>query len=181
MIARQFWGRVPLSAAASLFYFDKKEKVQRLIHQLKYKGRKEIGVLLGEIYGGDLMESEAYREVDFIIPVPLHPGRKKRRGYNQSELFARGLGISMQKKVDPNLLIRHAKTATQTRKTRFARWENVNNVFGLTDAVRPGEGKHFLLADDVITTGATIEACAQTLLQIPGAKVSVAAIAYAPH
>lgn len=135
---------------------------------------------LGKFYGYDLRKSEAFNTVETIIPVPLHPKKKKKRGYNQSEFFAEGLAQSMNAATDFSTLYRAAESETQTKKSRFNRWKNVETVFRLKD-VKMLEGKHILLVDDVITTGATLEACAQALLKIPGVKVSVATIAYASN
>lgn len=177
-IIKHFWGKVKVEAAAAYFLFTKGEKVQHLIHQLKYRKRKDIGVFLGELYGYDLKKSAVFSTVDVIIPVPLHPKKLRKRGYNQSECFAEGLSQSLKVPYDVKSLKRKKETQTQTRKHRFERFENVNNVFSVT---KPEllKGKHILLVDDVITTGSTLVACAEALLDVPGTKVSIAAIAYA--
>lgn len=177
-IAKIFWGRVTIHSASAYYTFGKGGKVQNLIHELKYKGQKEIGVTLGKFYGYDLRKSEQFNTVETIIPVPLHPKKKKKRGYNQSEFFAQGLAESMHATTDFKTLFRAFESDTQTKKSRFNRWKNVESIFQLKD-VKSLAGKHILLVDDVITTGATLEACAQTLLQIPDVKISIATIAYA--
>lgn len=177
-VARLFWGRVRLRYATAMLYFHKGNRVQQLIHKLKYKGRQEIGVHLGRMYGQQLRQSPAFSTAEVVIPVPLHPAKQRKRGYNQSEAFARGLAQAMDIRLDTRSLIRKTATTTQTRKSRFLRWENVKEVF----EVHPSEslsGKHILLVDDVITTGATLEACAQELLQCEQATVSIATIACA--
>ncbi|MCX6244523.1 MAG: ComF family protein [Bacteroidetes bacterium] len=174
-----FWGRVTLSGAAAFLYFHKGGKVQRLIHQLKYKGRKDIGLCLGKNYGQFLKNSPFFNTVEIILPVPLHLKKLRQRGYNQSELFAAGLGEAMNIPVEAGLLYRKKATETQTRKSRFRRWQNVAEVF----AVRSPETlemKHVLVVDDVITTGATLESCILALSGIKGIRISVAAIAVAP-
>ena len=171
-IEKLFWGRVPIEAAASYYRFTKGGNVQHLVHQLKYKGKREIGVEIGELYGRELMRSERFSEVDIIIPVPLHKRKLKARGYNQSEVFAQGLAKSMKKNTDFVTLYRAMESETQTKKTRFLRWKNVDSIFQLKDETTL-MGKHILLVDDVITTGATLEACIQTLMKIPNVKVSV--------
>jgi ComF family protein len=176
-IAKIFWGRINIHSAASFYSFNKGGKVQHLVHQLKYKGQKEVGIAIGKLYGYDLKQSAGFRTVDTIIPVPLHPKRKRQRGYNQSEFFALGLAESMQVMTDFRTLYRKLESTTQTRKSRFHRWQNVESVFRLRSP-KSLEGKHILLVDDVITTGATLEACAQVLLQISGVRVSVATIAF---
>lgn len=177
-IAKIFWGRVPVFSAAAFYGFNKGGKVQHLIHQLKYKGQKHIGTTVGKLYGYELKFCDDFNSVDVIIPVPLHPKRQKKRGYNQSDYFAEGLGESMNVKADLTTLYRAAESDTQTKKSRFKRWQNVESIFQLRDGDQLA-GKHILLVDDVITTGATLEACAHTLLQVPGVKVSIVTMAYA--
>lgn len=177
-LSKLFWGRAEIEAATAYYYFNSGSKVQQLIHQLKYKGRKEIGVYMGEKFGKELKNAPLFKNIDVIIPVPLHLKKIKIRGYNQSEYFVIGLGKSMDKIVSTNVLYRTQLSSTQTKKSRYERWENVENIFALQRA-EGIKGKHILLVDDVITTGSTIEACANTLLKIEGVKVSVAAIAFA--
>ena len=173
-----FWGRIRLHSAASFLYFAKKGRVQHIVHALKYKGRREVGQLMGELYGKDLKSSELFNSVEVIIPVPLHWKKQKKRGFNQSEIFGKGLARSMNAILDTQSLYRHVDTETQTRKSRIKRWENVKEVFAVKNE-NLLEGRHILLVDDVITTGATLEASATKLLEIPGVKVSVASIAFA--
>ncbi len=177
-VARIFWGRLNVRSAASFYYFGKEGRVQRLIHQLKYKGQQEIGTVLGRMYGAELMESSLFRSVDRVIPVPLHKQKLKKRGYNQSELFARGLAESMSIECDSSSVLRRTASESQTRKGRYKRWENVESVFSIKDPSAL-ENKHLLLVDDVITTGATMEACASKILEIKGVSLSLASIAYA--
>ncbi len=177
-ISRIFWGRTEIEIAASYCFFVKAGKVQHLIHQLKYKGKKEIGILLGEIYGKELLKSAFFQNIDVIIPVPLHPKKEKKRGYNQSEMFGIGLSSGMQIPLDKTTLIRTYASETQTKKSRFKRWENVKEIFDLQNADLL-ENKHILLIDDVITTGATIEACVNMLKKIKNVKISIVSIAAA--
>jgi ComF family protein len=179
-VARTFWGRVPVHSATAYYYFSKGGKVQHLLHELKYKGRKEIGIFIGYQMGLELQQSELFNTAGVIIPVPLHPSKLKKRGYNQSEQFALGLASAMNIKADSDSLIRQKASETQTRKTRFRRWENVKDNFCVTRTEQL-TGKHILLVDDVITTGATLEACSSALMTIPGVKLSIAAIAFAFH
>ena len=177
-LIQHFWGKVPIHSAAAYYYFHKGEKVQRLLHQLKYQGRKEIGVKIGELYGFDLMKSQLFSTVDVVIPVPLYYKKEKKRGYNQSTTFAQGLAKSMGKELDDKTLLRVKPSETQTKKNRFSRWENVNEIFVLKEADHLIK-KHILLVDDVITTGATLEACALQLTRIKHITISIAAIACA--
>jgi len=178
--SRTFWGRARIESATAYYYFNKGNKVQRLIHLLKYKGRRDIGIFLGEKQGLLLKNSPLFGAVEVIIPVPLHKKKLMKRGYNQSEQFAVGLGKSMNLPVNPYILSRQKYTETQTKKSRFNRWQNVSEMFALENSFLL-EGKHILLVDDVITTGATLESCIKTLSAIPGIKISVAAIAVTMH
>lgn len=179
-MCRVFWGRVRIESATSLYYFRKGGKVQHLIHQFKYKGHKEIGIYLGEILGADLAGSDLFKTIDRIVPIPLHEKKLRKRGFNQSEVFARGLSTAMHKDLDTHSVVRTIATSTQTKKSRYKRWENVSEIFLLRHP-ETLYGKHILLVDDVVTTGATMEACIQTILQAPGSRVSVASIAFAHH
>jgi ComF family protein len=177
-VSRLFWGRVNLEGAAAFLSFNKGSRVQKLIHQLKYKGRKDIGISLGYRYGQLLVNSPVFSSVSVIVPVPLHPKKLQKRGYNQSEQVAIGLADAMKIPFDKHTLVRIKATETQTRKSRFHRWENVKEIFSVTE---PGNfiNQHILLVDDVITTGATLESCIMAIASIPGCKVSVAALATA--
>ncbi len=177
-VARLFWGREQIDHATAFLVFNKGSKVQHLIHQLKYKGIKEIGTYLGKLYGEILKDDIHYKNADFIIPVPLHKKKYMQRGYNQSELFGMGLSEPMHIPVDHSLLSRSTHTGTQTRKSRFDRYQNVHDIFILKNP-HSFENKYLLLVDDVVTTGATLESCIHTLNQIPGVRVSVVCIAAA--
>ena len=172
----KFWGRIPIRAGAAMHYYDKKDKVQYLIQQLKYHNKPFIGIKLGQLYGKTLKTSTLFQQIDLIVPVPLHPKKLHQRGYNQSDLFAQGLSESMEVPWDKNVLKRTIFTETQTQKTRVDRFANVEHAFAVED-FKKIEGKHLLLVDDVLTTGATLEACAVKLLAIPGVKISMATIA----
>lgn len=175
-VSKLFWGRVEIQSACAFYYFKKQSKVQNLLHQLKYKGQKQVGVKLGSLYGVELKQDKKFEDINLIIPVPLHPDKEKKRGYNQSEMFAIGLSQTMHAPAESSLLIRNFASETQTKKSKYNRWENVKSIFEVTD-IEKLKDKHILLVDDVITTGATIEACAQHLLTVPGTRVSIAAIA----
>ena len=175
-VAKVFWGRIRIEMAASFYSFSKKSKVQNLLHHLKYKGVKEVGLITGKLFGYDLLASEYFQEIDFIVPVPLHKNKLRKRGYNQSEWIAKGISNSMDIPTNNETLYRKLDSQTQTKKGRYKRWENVEEIFGVTDTQL--DNKKILLVDDVITTGATIEACAQILIK-QNCKIYVASIAYA--
>lgn len=178
IVARQFWGKIPVEGAYALYYFNKGGKIQNLMHQFKYKGVQQIGNLLGNIAGGQLVNNEILKSADLIIPVPLHKNRLRKRGYNQSACFAEGLAEKLNIPVEMNNLVRINATETQTHKSRFARFENMKEVFAVINPERL-INKHVLLVDDVVTTGSTLEACGVELLKIEGLKLSIATIAYA--
>ena len=175
-VNKVFWGRVQVEMATSFYLFSKKSRVQHLLHQLKYKGGKYVGTVVGELLGNDLKKAKYFKGIDFVIPVPLHKNKLKKRGYNQSEWIAKGVAEAMNISINPTTLFRKEDSQTQTRKSRYKRWENVGEIFGI--ATNELEGKKVLLIDDVVTTGATIEACAQVLIK-QNCKVYVATIAYA--
>lgn len=179
-VAKIFWGRVSIEAASSFFRFSKGGQVQQLIHQLKYKGQQQAGISIGKWYGQELKKNPVFATADLIIPVPLHRKKFKKRGYNQSACFAQGLAEAMQLPVDTTVLQRSSFSGTQTNKSRFLRWKNVETVFYTTDKDQLMH-KHILLVDDVVTTGSTLEACAQELLKTEGVKVSIATIAFASN
>jgi ComF family protein len=178
IVAQQFYGKINVEAAYALCFFGKGGNVQNLMHHFKYGGMKQIGNILGAIAGNQLKENPFFNSADYIIPVPLHKKRLKERGYNQAACFADGLSEKLTATVELDNLIRRVATATQTHKSRFERFENMQHVFALAHPERL-EGKHVLLVDDVVTTGATLEACGMELLKVPGLKLSIATIAYA--
>lgn len=178
LVSKLFWGRVQLQDAAALYPFKKESSMQKLIHELKYEGGKSTGVFLGKQLGYAIQESPNFCDIDYIIPIPLHPKKEKLRGYNQSKYIAKGIQEVLKVKVNAHSLIRTENTDSQTRKKRFSRWENMMNSFALRRSNKL-KNTHILLIDDVVTTGATLEACAQKLLEIEGVKVSIATIAVA--
>ena len=177
-VIKHFWGKVHVSHATAYYYFHKGEKVQSLIHALKYRGEKEIGVKIGQWCGHDLKAVPEYGCCDFIVPVPLHKRRLRSRGYNQAEMFGEGLSSALGIKLLTQTLMRKVATETQTKKHRYNRFENMKDVFEIVNA-SDFINKTFLLVDDVITTGSTLASCAEELLKIPGVKVNIAAMAYA--
>ncbi len=176
-VAQMFWGRVNVENASAFLYFQKKSKVQHLLHKLKYKGDKDIGRFLGRLAGNELKETP-FEHIDLIIPLPLHPKKQKIRGYNQSEMIAQGIGEVLGKKIETGVLIRKIANTTQTRKHRYERWLNVEEVFEVVNHEKIAN-KHVLLVDDVVTTGATLEASAGELLKAENTKVSIVTVAKA--
>ena len=176
-VEKIFWGRVPLVSAASYLYFTKDSLLQRLLHAFKYKNNKEIGSHLGRCMGKTFLQSNRFSHLDALIPLPLHPKKERRRGYNQATVLCDGLGEAMQVPVLKNVVIRPTATQTQTHKNRIHRWENIEGKFLLID---PGAiaNKHVLLVDDVVTTGATLESCGTELLYAEGLRLSIATLAY---
>ncbi len=175
---QRLWGRIPLEAGAAAYYFTRESPIRHAIHHLKYRNKPEIGLMLGREFGRKLVGAEGFQTVDFIVPVPLHPKRERLRGYNQSAMFAQGLSEAMDKPLLTGHLVRNTHTKTQTQKKRMERFQNVDAMFCLRNPLKI-QGKHILLADDVLTTGATLEICGQTLLQAENTQLSCATIAIA--
>lgn len=174
----KFFGRIAIQAAAAYLYFSKRGTAQRIIHELKYKGRRSLGVDVGRQFAYELLESKVFHDLDRIVPIPLHNKRHRSRGYNQSEAFAEGLSEILEVHLDTSSVIRSRATTTQTRKTRVERFANVDGAFEVST---PHQlvGKKILLVDDVLTTGATMEGCAQELLKVPGVQLYMATIGFA--
>lgn len=177
-VRKLFTGRLPIEQGSSLLFFSKLSITQALVHQFKYKDEQDLGLWMGRLMGSRLKEQPHYAGIDCLVPLPLNVRKLRQRGFNQAEVLARGMSESMQLPVAPVAVLRTQYTSTQTRKSRLQRWLNVEHVFGI--AKDSGlEGKHVLLVDDVITTGATMDACGHALLKIPGLKLSVCSLAYA--
>ncbi len=177
-VEKRFWGKVPIEAASSYFFFQKGSGFQKLIHELKYRGNQELGVILGRYAGIDLLRAENFQKIDAIIPVPLHKSKEAKRGYNQSYLICKGLSEVMEKPLISRNLVRTQERSTQTKKSVFERFENMRGIFSLKNP-KELEGKHILLVDDVLTTGSTLEACIQAILTAKNVKVSVFTLALA--
>ena len=175
---KKFYGRIPVLHASALFYFHKKGIVQQLIHNLKYKGHEEIGTILGEWYAEDLKTINSLHDIDQIIPVPLHRRKLKERGYNQVTAFGKALSSTLNVEYNNCILVRNIYSKTQSKKNLLGRTEGIETIFDVsfTDS---DHNKHFLLIDDVITTGSTLEACSRALLKIPGARISIVCMAMA--
>ena len=175
---KKFYGRIPVEHTSALLYFHKKGIVQELIHNLKYKGQEEIGTVLGEWCADDLKKDAFLQSIDEIIPVPLHKRKLRERGYNQLTNFGKTLSNRLKIPYNPNLLVRNIYSKTQSKKNLLNRSEGIDSVFDVTFTEKD-YNKHFLLIDDVLTTGSTLEACSQALLKIPGAKISIVCMAMA--
>ena len=178
-VEQLFWGRCKIETAAAFSFYNRGSRIRNLIHNLKYRGIKEIGSELGRIYGLSLKSSGFTDSIDIIIPVPLHPAKQRSRGFNQSELIADGISDTTGIHVNKGAVVRIVSSSTQTKRSRYERWVNVEGIFSIKDpeSIR---GKHILLIDDVITTGSTMESCINEILKTEGVKVSVVSIAYAP-
>ncbi len=177
LVEKTFYGRIPVKSATTLFYFFKKGKVQQLIHQLKYNNQQQVGIFIGNWLGDEIIESERFENIDCIIPVPLHKKKLKKRGYNQVTTFGKCLAKKLNIPFYENILTRISSTKTQTKKLRFDRWKNVHELFYVQNNSIL-ENKHILLIDDIITTGATLEACYSALKKTKYLKVSIACMAY---
>ena len=175
---KKFYGRIPVVHTSALFYFHKKGIVQELIHNLKYKGHEEIGTILGEWYAEDLKTIDLLQSIDEIIPVPLHRRKLKERGYNQVTAFGTALSSSLNIDYNDTILVRNVYSKTQSKKNLLGRTEGIESTFDVSFTEK-NHNKHFLLIDDVITTGATLEACSRALLKIPGSKISIVCMAMA--
>lgn len=171
-------GRLPIAYGVAFLKLKKGGAVQKMLHQLKYNHHPEIGVKLGKVFGQELKQNGLPEAIDLIIPVPLHPSRIRKRGYNQSAKFAEGLGYVLNIPWDESISVRKTRTKTQTNKSKMERWENVKDVFAITQSDQVS-GKRILLVDDVITTGATLEACGMHLVNSGCSQLSVACIAEA--
>jgi ComF family protein len=177
-VEKIFWGRVSLAAAHSEFYFAKASMMQELMHQLKYKNNQSIGIFLGEMMGNSLLNSNRFKDVDALIPLPMYTDKQHKRGYNQAAIICKGMSVAMNIPVIHNNVCRQYATETQTRKSRIERWENVAGSFVVKND-HALAGKHLLLVDDVLTTGATLEAAGNTILKVPDVKLSIATLAFA--
>ena len=177
-VEQRFVGRIPILHASSMYYFNKDTRIQEVLHALKYKNKKDIGIELGRRFGHELLDCEWISEIDVILPVPLSKQKLKSRGYNQSECIARGLSEILDIPVDTDAVLRRKNTKSQTSMTIAQRIENVKGAFEVANASSL-IGKHILLVDDVLTTGSTLESCAREIVKVPDTKISLLTLAYA--
>ncbi len=180
MAVRKFWGRFPLEEAASVLNFYNYTDVRWMIHRLKYEGRKDIGHILGMMAGRKMLKSSFFKDIDIIVPIPLHPEKRAKRGYNQAAYFGKGISEILSIPMRQDVIKKHIYTKSQTTMSRMERIKNVFDSFELTDAMGI-QGRHILIVDDVLTTGATIEACARKLLEARNIKISVVTACIARH
>ncbi|MFC6875580.1 ComF family protein [Flavobacterium myungsuense] len=173
---KKFYGKVPIEFASTLVYYHKKGIVQEMIHSLKYRGHEEIGTVLGQWHADDLNKLPITSTFDTIIPVPLHKKRLRERGYNQVTRFGQALSENLKIEYNPSILKRNVYSKTQVKKNLLNRTEIIESLFE-ADFTEKDHNKHFLLIDDVITTGSTLEACSRALLKIPGSKISIVCMA----
>lgn len=173
-VEKSFWGRLPLNGATAQFYFTKESLMQHLMHQFKYKGNRELGIQLGRMMGEQIMNSGRFH-ADALVPLPLFPAKEKRRGYNQATVLCQGMAERMKIPILDKAITRPQHTETQTKKGRIERWKNMEGKFILSDpdAIK---NKHLLLVDDVVTTGATLEACGNELLKAENVRLSLATL-----
>lgn len=174
----RLWGQLPIETGAAFYYFTRKSPVQHALHQLKYHDKPDIGIKIGREFGKMLAQSPLFKGVQIVVPVPLHPRKEQLRGYNQSAMFAQGLAEALDISSAPRGLERRVFAESQTKKKRFERFTNVEATFAVAQPEKI-KNKHVLLVDDVLTTGATLESCGKSILEIPGTKLSLATIAIA--
>lgn len=177
IVEQMFYGRLDIERAYSLVYYNKGTKVQQILHSLKYNSDTVVGFKMGKLLGIEIKKHSGIK-YDLIIPLPLHKSKLRKRGYNQAECIALGIEDELKIPVLNNVIEKRTHTETQTNRAKFARWMNVEETFKLTDSGLI-EGKNILLVDDVVTTGATLEACGKELLQVKNVKLSIATIACA--
>ncbi len=175
-VEKKFYGRLNVSSAASAYFFTKNSLLEALLYELKYKGNKAVGYYMGEKLG-DLLLNSRFDNVDMIVPLPLNARRHKKRGYNQATVLAEGIVSVWNKPIVSDAVIRKVNTETQTHRGRITRWENMDGVF---EVAKPAmiENKHVLMIDDVVTTGASLEACGAEILKVSGTTLSIATLAY---
>lgn len=177
-VERMFWGKIPLERATSYFFYRKGSDFRRILHQFKYGGQKELGATMGRFVAAELSAADFFKGIDVIVPVPLHPRKRRARGYNQSEWIARGVSQVTGIPMDTSSVVREKHTDTQTHKSTYERWENVDGIFRLHHP-EGFVGKHVLIIDDVLTTGSTTTACADVFCEVTGIRISVLTLAVA--
>ena len=177
VMAKLFWGQIAIEKATALFFYEPHAETANLLYELKYKNHPEIGVVMGRMMAKELMNSGLFDDIDVIVPVPLAKRRERERGYNQSTELAKGVSEVTGLPITDQVVRRTKYAGSQTQRGRWERNENVENVFELNDS-NGISGKHLLLIDDVVTTGATIVACAKEIQKASHVKISVLALGF---
>lgn len=176
---RCFWGRFPIVRATSLFFYKKDGHVAQILYAMKYRNRKHLCLQMGQYLAGELLSTGFFEGIDYLLPVPLHRSRQHRRGYNQSELLAKGISMCTHIPLCTDAVCRVRHNESQTHKSGFERWKNVEQLFRATDKTALLRHTHVLLVDDVLTTGATLISCADALKEVEGIRISVVTLAWA--
>ncbi len=176
-VEKKFYGRLPIKNGGAGYFFTKDSLLETLVYELKYRGNKDIGFYLGQLLAKFLSDNSRFNEADILIPLPLNPRREKKRGYNQATALCNGIASVWKKPVIDKAVVRKVYTETQTRRGRITRWENMEGAFAVADDSAIAN-KHILLVDDVITTGASLEACGSEILKVTGTALSIATLAY---
>jgi len=176
-VEKKFWGRLTIQQATAQYYFTRESLMQHLMHQFKYKRNKDLGLQLGRMMGESIKKSGRF-SVDALVPLPLFPAKEKKRGYNQATILCEGMAERLDVPVLKGVVIRSHHTETQTKKRRIERWQNIEGKFILINPEVICD-KNLLLVDDVVTTGATLEACGAELLKAENVRLSIAALCYA--
>ncbi len=176
-VEKIFYGRLTIEQAAAGYYFTKDGLLQHLIGQVKYKRHRDLGVYIGKLIGYQLNKSNRFTDVELLVPLPLNARKEAKRGYNQAIVICEGIAQVWQKPIVTDAVVRTVFTQSQTNKTRIARWQNMEGVFAIANAMRL-QGKHILLVDDITTTGATLEACGSAILQVANTKLSILTVAF---
>lgn len=176
-VEKIFWGRLPVTHATAQYYFTQGSLIQHLLHQFKYRRNQDLGLYLGRMMGYQLAATNRFAYTDALVPLPLFPSRERKRGFNQAAVLCNGIAAVLQKPVLHGVVERVAQTESQTKKSRIERWQNMEGRFVVKDACAL-EGRHVVLVDDVITTGATLEACGNALLQAADTRISMATLCF---
>lgn len=179
-VEKALWGRLQIQTGAAQYYFTKESGMQALMNAFKYRGNKELGFYLGRLLGEALKESKRFDTVSALIPLPLHASKERARGFNQSLILCQGIAQVWAKPVLADAVVRKEATESQTKKNRTERWQNMKDRFEVTN-LKAIEDKHVLLIDDVITTGATLEACGREIIAAPNTVLSISTLCYATN
>lgn len=176
-VEKLFWGRLAITSASAQYYYTKESVLQQIVHAFKYRGNKALGFYLGQLMGQQLAAANRFTHIDALVPLPLFPSKERSRGFNQSTVLCEGIASILQKPVLKDAMERNSYTESQTKKTRIERWQNIKDRF---EVAQPAalRGKHILLVDDIITTGATLEACGREIVEDGGAELSIATLCF---